>query len=600
VRQRFDTILRILVVLGGAATVLVLALISARLYSPTPASLVYIPKERHESLTTYDLTGKYSWYEKLESQGENEIKGFRYEPRAVVVPHDISETANISSFFTKLSLGENKPRTIVLIGSSPTESSFLLSNTKGLWKTPFGAVRQERRLTDILVDKKIVGIDDEQFENEWPADALIPFVARDFTGSRIVPIGISTSTPFSALEELAEQISKEESVLVVASVDFYHGDDPLYAYLKDMVSWSYLASAGAEDFSGLSSDGDAILYFLKLYTEIKGASHFRLVERTSRDVASEPFTTHLYGTFSGESLEEYEKAPVILLIAGDVMLDRRVDEIFKSIGKENMFGKIKEFADGADLFIFNHEGTFPDLDMPQTLTSLLFSFRKPAVEALKWAGFTTAGLANNHSWNFGESVYEQTKKNLIDMGFEIFGTPKKDATDDDVLVKEINGLSFTFFGHHDFGGSVEETTGLLRDNASTSSLDILYVHWGNEYQPKSSARQKRLAREFFKAGADIIVGHHPHVVQPYEEIGGKIVFYSLGNFIFDQAWSEETQHGLLLAAFVFDDRVVILPYPTTSKSSIPLVEHTSLLDNASFYPGYEDFENIELKRAIAQ
>ena len=70
------------------------------------------------------------------------------------------------------------------------------------------------------------------------------------------------------------------------------------------------------------------------------------------------------------------------------------------------------------------------------------------------------------------------------------------------------------------------------------------VHWGQEYHLENSSSQQELAHKIIEAGADLIIGHHPHVVQSIEEYKGKLIFYSLGNFVFDQYFSEETRQGL--------------------------------------------------------
>ena len=80
------------------------------------------------------------------------------------------------------------------------------------------------------------------------------------------------------------------------------------------------------------------------------------------------------------------------------------------------------------------------------------------------------------------------------------------------------------------------------------------VHWGQEYQIKSSVFQQKLARKIIDSGADLIIGHHPHVVQEIEIYNNKLIFYSLGNFVFDQYFSEQTQQGLAVALEIYPVR----------------------------------------------
>ena len=99
---------------------------------------------------------------------------------------------------------------------------------------------------------------------------------------------------------------------------------------------------------------------------------------------------------------------------------------------------------------------------------------------------------------------------------------------------------------------------------------IITPHWGNEYQMASS-RQKNLARLAIDSGADLIIGHHPHWVQEIEEYQGKLIYYSLGNFIFDQMWSEKTRQGIIA-------KITIENYKVISNSE------THILINTSYQP----------------
>jgi poly-gamma-glutamate synthesis protein (capsule biosynthesis protein) len=82
---------------------------------------------------------------------------------------------------------------------------------------------------------------------------------------------------------------------------------------------------------------------------------------------------------------------------------------------------------------------------------------------------------------------------------------------------------------------------------------VVFPHWGIEYQITASARQQELAHEFVDAGADLVIGAHPHVVEPVELYRGKAIFYSLGNFVFDQGLSFWTEHGLAVQVILHQD-----------------------------------------------
>lgn len=287
-----------------------------------------------------------------------------------------------------------------------------------------------------------------------------------------------------------------------------------------------------------------------------------------------------------------EKA--ILIFVGDVMLDRYVDEKFKRLGGEELFHAVVELTGEADAFIFNHEGTFPNKDIEQDLASLLFSFREEPIEALKESGATIAGLANNHSYNFGEKIYRETVLNLRELGYETFGTPVSGNKKSILLAKEFNGRPVQLYGYNALGGNIDEIVSVIEQNAKKDIPDIVFAHWGSEYQQAPSVSQKAASYRFFDAGADIIIGHHPHVVQPFEKIGEKLVFYSLGNFIFDQYFSLPAQYGLVLFMVVEQNKVSILPLPASLMKSVPKIEDMSFLDNPDLYPGFAGVRLIEI------
>ena len=98
---------------------------------------------------------------------------------------------------------------------------------------------------------------------------------------------------------------------------------------------------------------------------------------------------------------------------------------------------------------------------------------------------------------------------------------------------------------------------------------IVFLHWGEEYQLISSSSQRKLAHSLIDAGADLIIGSHPHVVQEIEKYKGKLIFYSLGNFIFDQYFSRETQKGLAVSLELYPSRIIYKLYPYTLFHSQP-------------------------------
>jgi gamma-polyglutamate biosynthesis protein CapA len=237
------------------------------------------------------------------------------------------------------------------------------------------------------------------------------------------------------------------------------------------------------------------------------------------------------------------KKDINLLVFGDMMLDRNVRQIIKKRGNNYPFEKIKNLVAGQDLSLVNLEGPFTTNKSVAIKPDILrFTFETDMIVDLKKIGFEVFGLANNHTLNFGQSGLQQTKDHIKKNGLSYFGDPlnKSDLS----YGTSVNGRQITFVGYNQFNGNIDPVLSKLREVDKTSDLVIVMAHWGNEYAARESVWQKKIAHQLIEAGADIIIGSHPHVIQPIEIYKGRVIYYSLGNFLFDQDFSEATKTGL--------------------------------------------------------
>jgi len=175
----------------------------------------------------------------------------------------------------------------------------------------------------------------------------------------------------------------------------------------------------------------------------------------------------------------------------------------------------------------------------------LFTFDPSWAPTLKQNNISIVNLGNNHILNQGESGLAETGKYLDVAGVQYFGSPQT-LPDHRTLVVTVRGVRIGFVNENQFIPEGEakalEDVKLIR-----GQVDVLvaYTHWGTEYLPRTADEQRR-AHALIDAGADVIIGSHPHVVQEKEIYQGKTIYYSLGNFVFDQYWQEPTMHGLLV------------------------------------------------------
>jgi len=253
-----------------------------------------------------------------------------------------------------------------------------------------------------------------------------------------------------------------------------------------------------------------------------------------------------------------------IYFVGDMMLDRSVKKSVQNnfAGDYNkLFANVGELKN-ADILFGNLEG--PISDVGNNVGSK-YSFRMDTavLPALINAGFDVLSFANNHVGDWNITAFKDTLKRLSGSSISTTGAGLNKTQAQTPVIIEKNGIKFGFLGFSDVGPqwmmAKESSAGILLANDPRFSeiisnakkqVDVLIVsfHWGEEYKKIHNSRQEKLAYKAIDNGADMIIGHHPHVSQDIKTYKGKTIVYSLGNFIFDQYFSEETMHGMLFEA----------------------------------------------------
>lgn len=266
--------------------------------------------------------------------------------------------------------------------------------------------------------------------------------------------------------------------------------------------------------------------------------------------------------------------PFSLVFVGDMMFDRSVEKLIDENGINYPFEKISDFLKQANLTIGNLEGPIVKKPIQFPRSSLKFAFPEKTVNGLNFAGFDLLGLANNHTQNMGQDGLKETREILKSANIDSFGDPL--VCNDEFLFKKNNliflGFNKTFFStcpDKDVLNTIKEIKLL-----NSESFLIINIHWGNEYLLKNSEQQQELAYKMIDNGADLIIGHHPHVVQNFEKYKDKMIFYSLGNFVFDQYFSEETQKGMIVNLEVYPDKFIYKTFFVSIIDSQPKITET--------------------------
>lgn len=177
------------------------------------------------------------------------------------------------------------------------------------------------------------------------------------------------------------------------------------------------------------------------------------------------------------------------------------------------------------------------------------------IEGLKYAGIDIVSLANNHAGNYGEKGIEETVNLLNNAGIRATGISNTEIID-------VRGLHFAFLGFHelehvnDYIPWKEKIAGEIAEAKKNADVIIVAFHWGWEYTDRPNQRQLELAHLAIDNGADLIIGNHPHWIQPVELYKEKLIIYAHGNFIFDQMWSEKTREGIVGRYTFYDDKLI--------------------------------------------
>ncbi len=246
----------------------------------------------------------------------------------------------------------------------------------------------------------------------------------------------------------------------------------------------------------------------------------------------------------GEGVRFFETTPipqVSLLTTGDVLLARTINA--KSVKDANFdwpFAHTQDLLSTPDLTFVNLETPLL-ADCPVITSGFKFCGSNQNIPALVRAGIDIVNLANNHSGNFGQTGLAETITALQAANLRVTGTS-------DPAFVTTNGIRFGFLGFDDTISPVKQDqfTQLIHSATSQSDHVIVAIHWGIEYQNQPSARQILLGHLAIDSGASLVVGHHLHWIQPIEQYRDGYIYYSHGNFIFDQFWSEATKTGLVI------------------------------------------------------
>ena len=259
-------------------------------------------------------------------------------------------------------------------------------------------------------------------------------------------------------------------------------------------------------------------------------------------------------------------------VTGDVMLGRRVGVHLAAVDDPAaVLRPLARRLAGADLTIGNLESTLSRAGAPRQGGDS-FAAAPGVRSGLELAGFDVLSLANNHTGDFGPQALVETVRRVRAGGFVPVGAGSDLTGAARPAIVERNGVRFGVVAFDAIGetpaatpdrpgalrvrmqprtgplvrADLDRVTDVVRDLRSRVDVVLVLPHWGTQYTTRTVRDQRVVARALARAGADVVVGGHPHWVQGMESVGDSLVAYSLGNFVFDMDFSRETQEGAVL------------------------------------------------------
>jgi poly-gamma-glutamate synthesis protein (capsule biosynthesis protein) len=457
-----------------------------------------------------------------------------------------------------------KVKTVVLI----TQNNWNAGNAPIIisrmgWKTPMGDIGSASPLIEKLVGDRVASVEEGIFATEHGITGIVPYVASSFPNANIATIVIRDGTSDELVDALAKELSGLDlsTTAIIGTIDMSHYLPKNIADAHDRLTIQSIKEFDYQTMPRLDIDTVPTLRTVMKTAESFGQQMFiQTGSANSADIVNDPgltlTTSYITGYFApgiAGSSGSIENAGNVgsptgtssVLFVGDIMLDRGVAQHADKYGTDSLFSKVERLFLGTHAVIGNFEGTmttYPSIS-EKDYSILRFTADPLYAGVIKRLDFSAFSLANNHALDFGEPGYDQTVRNLSDAGLASFGSPRNDRNLSTSL--DIHGKNICLVGYHDLyipdpTPAIEEITRIRPD----CTYIVLFAHWGIEYNQAQNDRQIMLAHKFIDSGVDLVIGSHPHVVEPVEIYKNKAIFYSLGNFIFDQGLSFATEHGL--------------------------------------------------------
>ncbi len=511
-----------------------------------------------------------------------------------VIPHHLLAKDIMEDFFSYIS-SQEKLKTIVILSPDHFQSGILMESNSFI---TIGLEGDDEKFNNLKIDILLWGklfkenkmiLNNSAVVAEHGVTTLLPYIKKYFPETNILPILIPADITIEQVEQLVKTIDENTllSTIVVASIDFSHYLPSQAAGFHDVKSIRVLLNFEEENFKNIEVDCWQALYAARFFAKLRQKEVPRIIEhKNSTDFSNlelEETTSYfsvVFGEkksgeiFSSSTVETFNEGVKTVLFVGDIMLDRGVEDLINQNSIYYPFQKISHFLRGIDIVFGNLEGPIINNPPEFSANSLKFAFKPEIIKGIFWCNFNLLSLANNHTLDMGKEGLEETKEWLKKYGISFVGDPLSGSLDN--FNSSFFRDNITFLAFNQIFPFIYKEKEIIKTIKTVKSLNpdnflIVSLHLGEEYKLINSLSQQKLAHQLIEVGADLIIGHHPHVVQNIEKYQGKLIFYSLGNFIFDQHFSPDTQQGLAVGLEIYPKNLVYRLFPLQSNLSQPVL-----------------------------
>lgn len=552
---------KILLVAGIAIVVVLIAVLIRIVLGPLfePAARFSSPVDNFHEAGFSELSGFIS-----ENFSSNNIKQDNgYWAQIGITSHHLPTALLFIADFYKNLVNSKGPRDVfVIVGPDHFEGCHApVSITTRPYLNSFGKLYPDELIINELLAAGVYK-GDGCFKNEHSIGVQTIFIKYLFPEAKIVPLIFSATAEDKIINNIVDVLAKhKDKITVIVSADFSHYQTYSRATQLDQISEKMIKDLDGANFSLEYVDSPASMKLAILLAKKIGSDKAVILKRAnSFDFTEQTENTTGYINTVFVNSEKSDNL-INLIFTGDIMLSRSVGNKMKTENNYQWpFLKIANYLKKADLVFGNLESPISNRGIK---VGSIYSFRADpeVVDGLKFAGFNYLSVANNHIGDYNRVAMEDTFKILKENKINYVGGGFSEAEANNPVIAEIKGVKIALLAYTALGAryteAKRENSGIawLNQEKMVESIEkareksdfvIVSVHFGEEYQKNSNSFQKNIAHIAIDSGASLIIGHHPHVVQEIEQYKNGYIAYSLGNFVFDQLFSEDTMAGLIL------------------------------------------------------